>query len=45
MIHGWCKEREPGCSDGSNEGVNGDRAVRVETVAVDDVVHALPECD
>ena len=43
VVHGRREQRKPGPGNRPDERVDGDGAVRVETVAVDDVVHALPE--
>ncbi len=42
MIHCLCKERKSCARDGSYESVDGNGAVGIETVAVDDVVDTLP---
>lgn len=38
----WREERKDGTRYRSDEGIYGDRAVAIEAIGVDDVVHALP---
>jgi len=45
MVHGWGKERETSSGYGPNKGIHSYGAVGIKAIAVDDIVHALPERD
>lgn len=43
MIHRRRKERKDCTANGSQESIDRDGAIRIEAIAIDNVIHALPE--